>query len=56
MLYICSADGSYVYGYAVAEDTGGALMSGEAIVDLYMDTLEECTAFGRQDVIINVLN
>lgn len=55
-LYICSADGSYVYGYAVAEDTGGACMSGEIVADLYMNTEAECSAFGRRDLCIYVLN
>lgn len=54
-LYIEASDGSYVYGYATAIDTGGALMDGSAIVDLFMDTMEDCTAFGRRDVKIYVL-
>lgn len=55
-LYITSADGSYVYGYAVAEDTGGACMAGDIVVDLYMDSEEACQAFGRQELCIYVLN
>lgn len=55
-LYICSADGSYVYGYAIAEDTGGACMAGDIVVDLYMNSEEECDAFGRQELYIYVLN
>lgn len=55
-LYICSADGSYVYGYAVAEDTGDACMNGEIVVDLYMNTLDECLAFGRQTLCIYILD
>ena len=55
-LYICSADGSYVYGYAIAEDTGGACMAGDIVVDLYMNSEEECNAFGRQELNIYVLN
>lgn len=35
-LYIVSADGQYVYGYAIAADTGTALMDGRILVDLYM--------------------
>ena len=54
-LYIASPDGSFVYGYAVAADTGGALMSGSALVDLYYDTLEECYQFGRRNVSIYIL-
>ena len=55
-LYICSEDGSYVYGYAVAEDTGSAAMAGDIIVDLYMDTEEECVAFGRQNLCVYILD
>ncbi len=54
-LYIKSADGKFVYGYAEASDTGGALRSGRVIVDLYMDTEEECFTFGRRDVIVYIL-
>ena len=54
-LYIKSADGKFVYGYAEAADTGGALRSGRVIVDLYMDTEKECFTFGRRDVIVYIL-
>lgn len=54
-LYIKSTDGSYVYGYATAIDTGGALMDGSAIVDLFMDSYADCANFGRRDVTIYVL-
>lgn len=47
-LYITSADGKYVYGYAVAADTGGALKSGRVLCDLYMNTQRECLNFGRR--------
>lgn len=47
-LYITSADGSYVYGYAIAGDTGGGVMKGTLIADLYMDTYEECIQFGKR--------
>ncbi|MEE3450861.1 MAG: 3D domain-containing protein [Acutalibacteraceae bacterium] len=55
-LYICSADGSFVYGYCIAEDTGGACMAGDIVVDLYMNSEEECNAFGRQDLLIYILD
>ena len=55
-LYIVSNDGQIVYGYAVAGDTGGAMMAGEAICDLYYPTYDECTIFGRRDITIYVLN
>lgn len=54
-LYIVSADGKHVYGYALAADTGGALKRGEALVDLYYDTESQCLAFGRRDVVVYVL-
>ena len=41
LLYITSDDGKFVYGYAYAADTGTALMTGHAFVDLYYQTYEE---------------
>ena len=55
-LYICSADGSFVYGYAIAADTGGALMNGSALVDLFYNTERECINFGRRNLVVYVLN
>lgn len=54
-LYITSADGSWVYGYAVAGDTGGALMSGRCIVDLFFATYEESCEFGRRNMNVYVI-
>lgn len=54
-LYIVSTDGSFVYGYATAVDTGGALMSGTAIVDCYYNTYNECVNFGRRNVNVYVI-
>ena len=54
-LYICSADGKFVYGYAVAGDTGGALRSGRALVDLFYNTRSQCLRFGRRNVKVYVL-
>ena len=53
-MYIVSWDGSVVYGYATAEDCGGAING--ARVDLYYDTYEECIQFGRRDCIIYFLS
>lgn len=50
-LYIVGAKGSYVYGTAVAEDTG---VLGNTI-DLYMDTYNDCIRFGRRPVIVYIL-
>ena len=55
-LYIASPDGKYVYGYAIAGDTGGALMSGHAVVDLFMATYEECVQFGARTMNVYVLD
>ena len=41
MMYITSDDGSFVYGYAYAADTGTAMMEGHAFVDLYYQTYQE---------------
>lgn len=54
-LYIASTDGSVVYGYAVAADTGGAMLSGRRLVDLYYNTVSECYQFGVRNVNIYVL-
>lgn len=54
-LYIVSNDGEVVYGEAVAGDTGGALIDGSAIVDLFYPTYDECCTFGRRNVTIYVL-
>lgn len=48
-MYIISQDG-FVYGYAVAADTGAAMRSGAVLVDLYMNTVEECIKFGSRTV------
>lgn len=54
-LYICSPDGSLVYGYAIAADTGGALMSGRVLVDVFYNTVAECNNFGRRTMSVYVL-
>ncbi len=43
-MYIVSNDGKYVYGYCVAEDTGGSIKGMK--IDLYFDTVAECWDFG----------
>ncbi len=54
-MYIVSTDG-FVYGYARAEDTGGALRQGSALVDLYMSSNRECLNFGRRTVKVYILD
>lgn len=55
-LYITSADGRYVYGYALAADTGGDVRSGKTIVDVFYFSESKCRAFGIRDVVIYVLD
>lgn len=54
-LYIVSPDGSYVYGYAIAGDTGGGVRSNKTVADLFMDTYEECIQFGRRTMNVYIL-
>ena len=54
-MYICSPDGSIVYGYGVACDTGGAAMAGDIIADLCYDTEAECSIIGRRNMVIYIL-
>lgn len=53
-LYITSADGtSWIYGTAVAEDTGGAIKGNR--IDLYFNTQAECERFGVRSAKVYVL-
>ena len=52
-LYIETSDGGYVYGYATAEDTGGAIKGNK--VDLFFPTYNECMSFGRRSVKVYIL-
>lgn len=51
-VYVTTNDGSYVYGFAVAEDTG---VRGN-IIDLYMNTYDECIQFGVRDCTVYILD
>lgn len=53
ILYIV-ADG-YVYGYAVAGDTGGFIYYTDVLVDLFFPTYDECCNFGLRNVSVYVL-
>ena len=55
-LYITSPDGSVVYGYGVAGDTGGACMAGDIIADLCYNTIEECSIIGRRTMNVYILS
>ena len=54
-MYIKSSDGAYIYGYAVAADTGSFTKSRPNNVDLFMSSKAACTAFGRRNVEIYIL-
>ena len=55
-LYIESSDGgkSWVYGYCIAGDTGGAIKGNK--VDLCFNTKAECIKFGRKTATVYILN
>lgn len=55
-LYIVSADGSYVYGYCIAADTGGFVEMGNTDVDLYMNNEDMCYDWGNRNITVYVLN
>ena len=52
-MYIVTTDGSWVYGIATAEDTGGAIKG--YIIDLFFDDYATCIQFGRRDCTVYVL-
>lgn len=55
-MYIVSNDGKYVYGYAIAADTGGFAKRNPYMVDLYFNTESACINFGIRNVTIYVLD
>lgn len=54
-LYIASPDGKFVYGYAVAADTGGFVHNSNTLADLYFDSYQQCANFGRRTMNVYVL-
>lgn len=54
-MYIKTADGKFIYGYAVAADTGGFIKNRPTGVDLFMHTRSQCIQFGRRAVEIYIL-
>ena len=54
-MYIVSADGKYVYGYAIAADTGG-FTRGSVDLDLFFNTKGECVNFGVRNVNVYFLD
>lgn len=55
LLYIASPDGKFVYGYAIATDTGTALREGKILIDLYYETAQEALLNGAQTVNVYVV-
>lgn len=53
-LYIESTDGFPSYGYAVAEDTGGAIKGNR--IDLFYNSNSQANRFGRRNVKVYVLD
>ena len=56
LLYITSDDGRFVYGYAYAADTGTAMMTGHAFIDLYYETYDESVANAVIPVTVYVID
>ena len=54
-MWIVSTDGKYVYGYAIAGDTGGFIKKRPTNVDLYFASEAQCERFGRRNVNIYFL-
>ena len=54
-MYIKSADGSIIYGYAVAADTGGFIKKYPTGVDLFMTSESACVSFGVRNMEIYIL-
>lgn len=54
-LWITSADGKFVYGYAVAADTGSFVNDTKTFADLYFGSYKEACYFGRRNLNIYVI-
>lgn len=55
-LYIVSHDNNFIYGCAIAADTGTGLLADIVDVDLFYDTYAESALNGRKIVDIYVLD
>ncbi|GHV34542.1 hypothetical protein FACS18949_10780 [Clostridia bacterium] len=53
VVYVEAPNGRWVYGVAVAEDTGGGIKGNK--IDLFFDTLAECYEFGRRPATVYIL-
>ena len=55
-MYITSPDQSFVYGFAIATDTGTAMMQGHVGLDLYFETNAEARRFGKRALDVYILD
>ncbi len=55
-MYIKTVDGKYIYGYAVAADTGGFIRNYPTGIDLFFTTESACQTFGVRSAEIYILN
>ncbi len=53
-IYVEAADGSWVYGHAVAADTGAGIHGNK--IDLFMDSKKEATNFGVKKAVVYILD
>ena len=54
-MFIKTVDGKYIYGYAVAADTGGFIKKHPTGIDLFMNTERQCVNFGVRKAEIYIL-
>jgi uncharacterized protein YabE (DUF348 family) len=52
-LYVKSLDGSSDYGFAIAEDTGGAIKGNK--IDLYFESPSDVRKYGKRKVLVYIL-
>ena len=55
LLYITSANGNFVYGWAIAADYCEASVNGDAVVDLFFETYREAALFGARSLNVYVI-
>lgn len=55
-LYIKSPNGNYIYGYAVAADTGGFIRRHPTGIDLFLTSESACQSFGVRNMEVYILN
>ncbi len=56
LLYITSADGSFVYGWAIAADACEAAMWGTVEIDCFFETYKESVLFGKRYLNVYVVD